>query len=369
MALSKQNFTKSWTNSDDFPTFLEDEAQVRADMQELHTQMQSFVNQTLTEELDALLASKVPLAGLSLQAVNNLNGTLTLSLRSGASMLASAVLNIGEAENVTNTYITNELYVNYGWIADLMVNRLRTDWERSARYLASDTTPLHYIDIHDEQIRFITATTDGTSSSQLSYNGRLYWWTDASRTRLTTEETAYPALGYNYTELVKLAFEFREVSLADGSSGVMPVLVLGAGAGGGEYNGKALIYKDTTGLRIKYYAESGVPVSLEMDNGGDIKKRVGSVCGSLPAALTYDNLTVPASAWEADSTWADYPYRAGVSCNGVTAAMSGEVIFHPSAVKAYSLSPVAVTGEGCVYLYAETAPSGEVNVLQLRAYF
>jgi hypothetical protein len=89
MALTKQNFTKSWLDSDDFPTFEESEDRVRADLQELHNQMQSYINGTLTEELDAALASKVPKAGLSMTASNNGDGTLTVSLRLGPATLAS----------------------------------------------------------------------------------------------------------------------------------------------------------------------------------------------------------------------------------------------------------------------------------------
>ncbi len=369
MALTKQYFTKSWTDSDDFPTYEESEDRVRADLQELHTQMQSYINGTLTEELDAALASKVPKAGLSMTASNNGDGTLTVALKLGSATLASCTVNIGEAQNITNTFITNELYVNYGWIADLMVNRLRTDFDRARRFLMSNKNALHYLDIHDEVIRFVTASTDGSSHSQMSYAGQLYWWTDESRTQLTTAETPYPAQAYDYAELTKMAFEFREMPLSGGGTAVVPVLALGAGTGSGE-NGKAYIYKDTSGLRIKYYTEgSGAAVSLELDNGGNVKKSLGGASGAVQAALVYSGLSVPASAWQPDGTWESYPYGAEVAAPGASEGMGGEVIFHPDDVKQYDLSPVAIAGAGKVTIYAASPPGGTVHILQVRAVF
>lgn len=56
MGLSKVQFTKDWTNPDDFPTVETSEAKVREDMQALHDEMKDFVNNTLTVETDAEVA-------------------------------------------------------------------------------------------------------------------------------------------------------------------------------------------------------------------------------------------------------------------------------------------------------------------------
>jgi hypothetical protein len=238
-----------------------------------------------------------------------------------------------------------------------MVNRLRTDFDRARRYLLSNKNALHYLDIHDESIRFIAASTDGSSHSQMSYGGQLYWWTDESRTRLTTTETPYPAQAYDYTELTKLAFEFREMPLSGGGTAVIPVLALGAGTGSGD-NGKAFIYKDTGGLRIKYCTESGgAPVSLELDNSGNVKKSLGDVSGAVQAALVSSGVIVQPSAWQPDGTWESYPYRAEVSAPGAAAGMGGELVFHPDDVKEYDLSPVAAVGSGKVVIYAASPPA------------
>ena len=77
---------------------------------------------------------------------------------------------------VSNTVITNELYADYGAIADLTVDELRTDYQKAARYLAGDTAALDYLYIHDEQIEFRSGTVhlDGgiPATEQLHRRGR-----------------------------------------------------------------------------------------------------------------------------------------------------------------------------------------------------
>jgi len=73
---------------------------------------------------------------------------------------------------ITKTLITNELYADYGSIADLVVDELRTDYKRAQRYLAGDTSNLDYIHIHDDCIKFMTGQTDGSEAVQMSFNGR-----------------------------------------------------------------------------------------------------------------------------------------------------------------------------------------------------
>jgi hypothetical protein len=53
MALDSLEFTKDWTDPEDFPTYEPDEKQVRADLQYLHNEIRDFLNsmvQTLNEQ-------------------------------------------------------------------------------------------------------------------------------------------------------------------------------------------------------------------------------------------------------------------------------------------------------------------------------
>ena len=60
---------------------------------------------------------------------------------------------------VSEAVVTNELYSRYGAIADLVVDELRTDYQKAARYLAGNTAALDFLHIHDEEIDFISGTT------------------------------------------------------------------------------------------------------------------------------------------------------------------------------------------------------------------
>ncbi len=167
---------------------------------------------------------------------------------------------------ISNTVITNELYADYGAIADLCVDRLRTDYKRAQRYLNGDTSALDYLRIHDEVIEFVTAETDGTQTEQLVSDGRAFYWTDSSMTQMTSEKvTAYPVTVYTYTEDVKGAFRFENVT-HNGQTVKVPVLRLGAG----DENGRnfAKIYKGTQGLDIVYNDSSGNDIGLSCSRLG-----------------------------------------------------------------------------------------------------
>ena len=47
-------FTKSWMSKEDFPTFEENETQVRADMEELHAQTRDYINNILIADTKAV---------------------------------------------------------------------------------------------------------------------------------------------------------------------------------------------------------------------------------------------------------------------------------------------------------------------------
>lgn len=175
---------------------------------------------------------------------------------------------------VSNTVITNELYSEYGAIADLVVNELRTDYKRAQLWLQSDKSALDYIHIHDEDILFITATTDGTQSVQLERGGRLFYWTDGSMTQMTSQEaTAWPVMVYVYHESTKASFRFQNVTMESGTVTRMPVLTLGAGSGSGtgssgQKNGTGVIQKGLTGLSAVYRTSGGKEAGFQTDDSG-----------------------------------------------------------------------------------------------------
>lgn len=78
--------------------------------------------------------------------------------------------------------------------------------------------------------------------------------------------------------------------------------------------------------------------------------------------LAFADTAVPVSAWAADGTYDDYPYRAAVALSGVTAAMIPEVVFGLAAMADNSFAPVAECYNGGVYIYAADVPDAAITI-------
>ena len=78
--------------------------------------------------------------------------------------------------------------------------------------------------------------------------------------------------------------------------------------------------------------------------------------------LRFSDITVPASAFAADSTYPDYPYRAAVALTGVLERMIPEVVFSVGALSGNGFAPVAGCFDGGVYIWADGVPSGDVAI-------
>lgn len=186
---------------------------------------------------------------------------------------------------VSNTVITNELYAEFGAIADLAVDELRTDYQRARRYLEGDTSNLDYIHIHDEEICFRTAvvqTAPGGAplTEQLHHGARYFWWRDETRSEMTSlEDTGLPVTVYRYTEYTKGRFCFTEERDAVGAVQKIPVLKLGAGTDAGGVHGTAKLVKHADGLELSYTASGGELAALYMREDGfaDLSQRRASV--------------------------------------------------------------------------------------------
>ena len=147
---------------------------------------------------------------------------------------------------VTNTLVTQTLYAEKGVIAELTVDQLDTS-DKVQNFLNASAADVNYIKINDQFVQFVTASTNGLSTVQVvNRNGQLMYWVDNTFKGTTTNITNFPVMTYVYTEHVKMqiAFEF------DGINEV-PRMVLGAGTGIGNH-GKGYIWKDHTGLMIRY---------------------------------------------------------------------------------------------------------------------
>ena len=76
----------------------------------------------------------------------------------------------------------------------------------------------------------------------------------------------------------------------------------------------------------------------------------------------FSAVSVAASAWASDSTYAAYPYAASIACSGVTASYVPEVVFGAVEAASGNFAPVALSGSGTVKIYAATKPTAAITV-------
>ena len=76
----------------------------------------------------------------------------------------------------------------------------------------------------------------------------------------------------------------------------------------------------------------------------------------------FSGVSVAASAWVSDSTYAAYPCAASIACPGVTASHVPEVVFGATEAASGNFAPVALSGNGTVKIYAATKPTAAITV-------
>ena len=76
----------------------------------------------------------------------------------------------------------------------------------------------------------------------------------------------------------------------------------------------------------------------------------------------FSGVSVAASAWVSDSTYAAYPYATSIACSGVTASHVPEVVFGATEAASGNFAPVALSGSGTVKIYAATKPTAAITV-------
>jgi len=163
---------------------------------------------------------------------------------------------------ISNTIITNTLAAEKANIAEITVDQLDTS-AKVKNYLSSDTSDVNYIKIYEQHIQFITASTDGLLTEQArDRNDELLYWTDTTHKTADTAVTAYPVTVYQYTEFVKCDISFKLTG-----ENYAPVITLGTGVGVGD-EGKGFIWKSETGLTVKYIAEGGSEIKMELSADG-----------------------------------------------------------------------------------------------------
>lgn len=78
--------------------------------------------------------------------------------------------------------------------------------------------------------------------------------------------------------------------------------------------------------------------------------------------LVFADITVPVSAFVADSTYQDYPFRAAVTLENALSSMIPNVVYSVAALTDNNFAPVAECYNGGVYLYADSKPQNPVAI-------
>lgn len=89
---------------------------------------------------------------------------------------------------------------------------------------------------------------------------------------------------------------------------------------------------------------------LEAGTAVELKKR------------SFFDTVVPASAFVADSTSEDYPYRAAISLSGVVSGMVPEVVFGLADAVSGNFAPVVEAYNGGVYIWAAEVPETSITI-------
>lgn len=156
--------------------------------------------------------------------------------------------------NALSAIITPNLYAVKANISELTVDQLDTS-TKVQNYLSGDKGAVNYVKIYEQNIQFVTASTDGTATEQVeSRKGEALYWTDNTHTAASAETTEYPVMQYIYTEQIKQTITFE----LDSETGFYtPVTVYGSGTGNTPESGKGKMRKSTDGLEISYTTADG----------------------------------------------------------------------------------------------------------------
>ena len=79
-------------------------------------------------------------------------------------------------------------------------------------------------------------------------------------------------------------------------------------------------------------------------------------------SVRFSDVVVAASEFVSDATYSDYPLRAAIALNGVTAASDPDVLFGEEDQDSGLYSPTAETYNGGVYIYANAIPTSAVTI-------
>ena len=167
-----------------------------------------------------------------------------------------------------------EFTSTYGMVDNLVVNELRTDYQRANNYLNGDTSDIEYIHIHDDEFALITASVlfdnETPRTEQLHHGDRYYWWRRDLPGVMTSEQTyaGDPVIVYQYTEQTDAQLAYAEESDGNGGIWKVPKLKFGAGSDAAGVKNTASLIKHPLELELSYTNTDGKQIGVWQRNSG-----------------------------------------------------------------------------------------------------
>ena len=171
------------------------------------------------------------------------------------------IKNLEAVKVITQTLITQTLYAEKGYIAELTVDQLDTS-QKVRNYLAGNLGDVNYIKIYDQYIEFRTGEVKYNESGEplteqaTDRFGKALYWVDSEHKAVQYEANDDPVLVYQYDELTKAKIYFK-INEATGYYDVEWEVGAGHGIPGFPERGKLFIQKDSEGGTIKYVRADG----------------------------------------------------------------------------------------------------------------
>ena len=121
--------------------------------------------------------------------------------------------------------------------------------------------------------------------------------------------------------------------------------------------------------KVMYFEDTLIDLTSDsvtadvLEKGSTAHNKAGvKVTGTLTRKRVFTNKSVAASAFKADSTYSDYPYRAAVALSGITATWTLYVMFSETDAETGIFSRNANSYAGGVYIYASEVPAAVVVI-------
>lgn len=97
---------------------------------------------------------------------------------------------------------------------------------------------------------------------------------------------------------------------------------------------------------------------LDLPDGSIPISKISGEIGS----IKFQNISVPVSAWTANTTYDDYGFRAAIALSGVTASHFPEVVLGINEATSGAIAPICESYAGGVYIYASEKPDSTITI-------